>query len=186
MKKEIRILGIDDAPFDKFNDKESLIIGTLFRGGSSIDGIMSTKATVDGIDSTGKLTEMINSSKFKSHIQYILLDGIAVCGFNIIDINKLSTNTSIPVIVVSRTYPNFEKIKQALIKINQEEKYKFIIKAGKVHKINKIYIQFIGTGLEDVKKVIKLTCTNSFIPEPIRISHLIASGVIKGESSGNP
>ena len=54
MKKEIRILGIDDAPFDKFNDKESLIIGTLFRGGSSIDGIMSTKATVDGIDSTGK------------------------------------------------------------------------------------------------------------------------------------
>jgi len=30
MKKEIRVLGIDDGPFDKFNDSEVIVIGAIY------------------------------------------------------------------------------------------------------------------------------------------------------------
>jgi len=33
MKKQIRIIGIDDASFDKFKDKKVLVLGTICRGG---------------------------------------------------------------------------------------------------------------------------------------------------------
>ena len=46
MKKEIRVLGIDDAPFE-FDQKEVLVIGTFFRGGQSLDGVLSTYVQKD-------------------------------------------------------------------------------------------------------------------------------------------
>ena len=59
VKKEIRVLGIDDAPFDKFKDKKCLIIGVFFRGGNFLDGVLSSKVAVDGSDSTAKMIKMV-------------------------------------------------------------------------------------------------------------------------------
>jgi hypothetical protein len=184
MKKEIRVLGIDDGPFDKFNDSEALIIGTLYRGGSFIDGVLSSKVSVDGEDSTEKIIEMINKSKFKPQIQAVLLDGIAVAGFNVVDVNELNEKTNIPVIVVMRTYPEIDKMKDALIKLNHEEKLKLLENAGEIHKLDEIFIQKIGLTLEQAEEIIGITSTHSLIPEPLRVAHLIARGVISGESKG--
>ena len=43
IKKEIRVLGIDDAPFNKFKDKQVLVIAAFYRGGHFLDGVLSTK-----------------------------------------------------------------------------------------------------------------------------------------------
>jgi len=64
-KKEIRVIGIDDAPFRKFSKGKVFVIGTVFRGGTLLDGILSTKVNVDGSNSTKKIIEMVNKSKFK-------------------------------------------------------------------------------------------------------------------------
>lgn len=53
-KKEIRVIGIDDSPFNKFKDKKALIVGVVMRGGLYVDGILSAKVDVDGDDSTKK------------------------------------------------------------------------------------------------------------------------------------
>ena len=184
MKKEIRVLGIDDGPFDKFNDKEVIVIGTVYRGGSFIDGVLSTKVTVDGDDSTEKLVEMINNCKFRPQLQAIILDGIAVGGFNVIDVSNLNKKTGIPVIVVMRDYPDFKKIEKALTKLNHEEKIKLLKKAGKVYQLGEIFVQAIGLSLKQVEEIIDITCTHSLVPEPLRVAHLIASGVVDGESRG--
>src|SRR3989338_1268104 len=178
LKPEIRILGIDDAPFNKFKKGRVLVIGTIFRGGTLLDGILSTKVAIDGNDSTKKLTQMINKSKFKPQIRCIILDGIALGGFNIIDIEELNKKTNIPVIVVLRHEPDIEKIKSTLIKLGKKEKISLIEKAGKVQKAGRIYIQIKGIDLEKAKEILKLTCTRSNLPEPVRVSHLIASGVV--------
>lgn len=184
MKKEIRIIGIDDAPFDKFKDKETLIIATIFRGGSCIDGILSTRVKVDGNDSTEKLINMINNCKFKPQLQCIMLDGIAFGGFNVVDIEMLNKKTNIPVMVIIRRMPDIENIKKTLIKINKKEKIKLIDKAGKPVKINNIYVQIKGINLEAAKEILRISCTRSLIPEPIRVAHLIGSGIVNGESKG--
>ncbi|MBW2973194.1 DUF99 family protein [Candidatus Woesearchaeota archaeon] len=177
-------MGIDDGPFNKFKDKEVLIVGTLFRGGNFIDGVMSTKAKVDGTDSTDKIAKMINKSKFKPQLRAIFLNGIAVGGFNVIDIKKLNKKTKVPIVVVIRSFPDFKKIFKALDNLKMKKQKKIIEDLPKPTKVGKIYIQHIGISLKDAKEMLKLTCTHSFIPEPIRVAHLIAAGVIKGESKG--
>ena len=47
-----------------------------------------------------------------------------------------------------------------------------------------VYFQYKGLSEEDAKKIIKISSINSRIPEPIRIAHLIAEGIILGESRG--
>jgi len=132
LKKEIRVIGIDDAPH-KFKSKGNIsIIGTIFRGGSWLDGVTSTKASIDGNNATEKIAEMINKSRFKPQLQCIFLDGIAVGGFNIIDIKELNKKTKLPVIVIIRKKPDIEKIKKILTRINKESKIKLLEKAGPV------------------------------------------------------
>jgi len=184
VKKQIRVLGIDDAHFDKFKDKETLIIGAFFRGGEFIDGIVSTRVMVDGSDSTKKITEMVKNSKFYPQIRAIMLDGIAVGGLNIVDIQRLNKATKIPVIVVMRKYPHISEMENALAKISQKTKVSLLRKAGSIHKAGSIFIQVSGTDLENAKQIIRITCTHSLIPEPIRAAHLIAGGIIFGESRG--
>jgi len=184
MKPEIRILGIDDSPFDTFSQKRILVIGTVFRGGTVLDGVMSTTVAVDGTDATKKLIEMINKSKFKPQLRCVILDGIALGGFNVIDIHALHKKTKIPVMVVIRKYPDLLKIKTILTKLKKEKAVTLIEKAGAIHKAGNIYIQIKGMTLKAAEETLKITCTRSYLPEPIRAAHIIAAGVVKGESKG--
>ena len=184
VKKEIRVVGIDDSPFNKFRDKKIIVVGVVMRGGSWVDGVLSTKVTVDGDDSTKRIIEMINKCKFKPQLQCVFLDGIAVAGFNIVDVKELSKKTKLPVVIVIRRKPDIENIKKTLIKINKKDKIKLIEKAGDVIQVNDIFVQLTGISLEHSRKILKIVCTRSLIPEPIRLAHLIAQGVIFGESKG--
>ena len=183
-KKEIRVIGIDDSPFNKFKDKKILVVGVVMRGGSWVDGILSTRVSVDGSDSTKKIIEMINKCKFKPQLQCIFLDGIAVAGFNIVDVKELNKKTKLPVIVIIRKNPDIKNIKKTLIKIKKQQKIRLIEKAGKVVQVDDIFVQLAGIELEEAKKILKIVCTRSLIPEPIRLAHLIASGIKLGESRG--
>jgi endonuclease V-like protein UPF0215 family len=184
VKKEIRVIGIDDSPFKKFSDSKSLVVGVVMRGGSWVDGILSAKVNVDGDDSTDNIVQMINKSKFKPQLQCIFLDGIAVAGFNVVDVKELSKKTKLPVIVVIRRMPDINNIKKTLIKIKKKNKIKLIEKAGKITRIGNIFVQLAGIDLEHAGKILKVVCTRSFVPEPIRLAHMIASGIALGESRG--
>jgi len=55
IKKEVRILGIDDAPFDLHKSKKTILIGVIFRGGSFLDGVLRTEIDIDGTNATKKI-----------------------------------------------------------------------------------------------------------------------------------
>ena len=188
MKTEIRILGIDDSPFS-FSDKYSILVGVIMRGGSYIEGVLSRKIEVDGDDGTYKCIDMVKNTKYKKQLKSILLNGINFCGFNVINIEKIYSETDIPVITITRDKPNFEKIKNALIKNFSDWKSRFeIIEKGSLHKIktdfNPIYIKCVGIDVKEAKEIIKISTIRGVIPEPIRIAHIIASGITRGESYG--
>ncbi len=189
LKKEIRLLGFDDGPFDRRADKEVLVVGALCRGGERLDGILSTKIKIDGEEATLTLIQLINQCKFKPQIQAIFLDGIAFGGFNVVNIRKLSQLTEIPVIAVMRNYPALKEIKMALQKLGWERRYQLMEQAGPSKELllpqGKLYFQFSGTEEKTAKELIRLAATHSLLPEPIRLAHLIATGIIEGESRGN-
>ncbi len=182
-KPEIRILGVDDGPFTK-TQKQTLLICTVFRGGLWLDGLLATKITVDGLDATQKLIEVVNKSSHKEQLRVIMLDGITFAGFNVMDVEEIYENTDLPVIVVMRNKPNFEKIRKALFKNfeDAEIRWRIIRRAGEVYKVavrpaKYIYIQIKGICLEDAINITRLSATRSLIPEPIRVAHIIARGV---------
>ena len=186
VKTEARILGLDDGPFDKFRDKDVLVVGTFFRGGSAIDGVLSTRVEVDGSDATDKIIELVNRSKFKPQLQAIMLDGICFGGFNVIDIIKFHRKTGIPVIVVMRDYPETMKMREIMKRLGKEDKITLLDQAGEIHKVNNIHVQIKGMDLDTAREMLRLTCVNSNIPEPLRVAHIIAAGIVNGESRGKP
>ena len=185
IKPEIRIIAIDDSPL--VNEKV-MIIGAFFRGGEQLDGILRAYITKDGMDATDVLTRMIKESKYYSQTRVIMLDGVTYAGFNPVDITCLSEETGLPVIVFMRSYPDVEKIKLALRHLpGPEKRWEIIQRAGTIHKIgedNAVYIQLCGLDMESAIKIIRITSTHSNIPEPLRVAHIIATGVVLGESKG--
>jgi endonuclease V-like protein UPF0215 family len=190
VKEEIRILGIDDGPFTN-NDKEVIVVGVIFRGGNFLDGVLRTYVVVDGLDATEKLSKMINSSRHKNQLKVIMLDGITLGGFNIVDLKELYNETKIPIIVINRKMPDLKSIKKALEKnfLDFEKRWKMILNAGKIKQLKlekfSIYYQNIGLEDEEAEEIIILSTKHAQIPEPLRVAHLIATGIVKGESEGH-
>jgi endonuclease V-like protein UPF0215 family len=188
MKSEFRVLGVDDAPFE-FNSEKTSIIGVVMRVSGYLEGVIKKDITVDGNDATDTLIEMILNTRHRNQLKALLLDGVALGGFNVININKLYDETLLPIITVTRDEPEFDKIKDALQKHfdDWEIRYK-ILTVGKLHQIttdyNPIFVKCSGLSIDDAKEIIKLTTIRGVIPEPIRVAHIIASGITRGESYG--
>ncbi len=47
-----------------------------------------------------------------------------------------------------------------------------------------VYLQHCGIELEDAREIVRMSSTHSNIPEPLRAAHLIATGIVCGESTG--
>jgi len=183
IKPEIRVLGVDDGVFTPHTRGFVPVVGVVFRGGFWLDGVMYTKVKVDGFDATDKIASMITDSPHHKQLRVIMLNGITVAGFNVIDIKRLNIETKLPIITVTREKPNFTEIREALKNLpKSEERWKAILAAGEMFEVStrskseKVYIQTSGILEEDAKRIVQLTSTRSSIPEALRVAHLVASG----------
>ncbi len=188
MKHEIRLLGIDDSPFT-FNEKYANIIGVVMRGGSYIEGVLRNQISIDGGDATFVCKQMIEETRHRKQLKAVLLDGVALGGFNVVDIGEIYNDTDIPVITITRDKPDMAKIKNALQKNFDDWKNRWsLISKGELYEVetrhNPIYIKYVGLSIDEAKEIIKLSTIRGVIPEPIRVAHLIASGITRGESYG--
>jgi len=184
IKPEIRIIAWDDCAFS-FKQKKVQIVGVIFRGGKFLDGLLSTSIIKDGSDATEKIAQSINKSRHFDQLSVIMLDGISFAGFNLVDIKELNKKTKMPVIVIQRKSPDILKFTTALKIFPDNRKRKAMVKnAGKIYKFDKIFYQKSGIAENECREILKITCTRSNIPEPVRVAHLIASG-LSGESHGH-
>lgn len=184
IKPEIRVLGVDDGPFVPHAKGRVPVIGVVFRGGYWLDGVMHTKIEIDGFDATEKIAAMITVSPHYKQLRVVMLNGITFAGFNIVDVKALNAETKLPVITVTREKPDFADIRKALQNLScSEERWAAILNAGEPVAVStrsakaKIYMQAVGISQEDAQKIVRLTSTRSNIPEPLRVAHLIASGI---------
>jgi endonuclease V-like protein UPF0215 family len=184
IKPEIRVLGVDDGVFTPHSEQMADVVGVVFRGGYWLDGFMHTQVRVDGMDATEKLTQMVMSSSHHRQLRVIMLNGVTLAGFNVVDISELHRKTRLPVIAVTRDRPDFKEIRKALHHLPQaEERWAAIKKAGRMITVHTrrdkgpIYAHAVGVAAETAKRIIQNTATRSNIPEPIRVAHMIASGL---------
>lgn len=187
LKDQSKIIGWDDGPFERNQHDPVPLVGVVTRGGGQVDGVIKTEIQVDGMDSTEKIVEGINSSKHKQELSLIMTDGITFGGFNVLDIQKTSQLTDLPVLAVTRNNVNYKEIKSALTNLpNSRHRWELVKKAGKINSIvvqgKKLHCQARTLNHETVEQAINITTKSSVTPEPLRLAHMIASALVTGES----
>jgi len=177
-------VGFDDAPFDLRHRGDVLVVGAVYAG-ARLDAVLSGTVRRDGANGTRVLAELVARSRFRGHLQLILLQGIALAGFNVVDIQALHRATGLPVVVVSRRRPDLNAIRRALLEhvAGGARKWKLIERAGPMEPIGHVYVQRAGLGEAEAEAMLERFAIHSVVPEPLRTAHLIAGGIVRGEST---
>jgi endonuclease V-like protein UPF0215 family len=171
-------IGFDDGPFAPAHRGDVDLIGAVFSG-LRLDGVLYTRVRRDGKNATDRIIEAVEGSRFRNHAQLILLQGIAVAGFNVVDIHALSGHLGIPVLVISRRPPDLKAVREALLGSvpGGKRKWDLVERAGPPLKVGDVWIQCAGCPCEVGASIIEQLAVNGHIPEPLRTAHLIAGGI---------
>lgn len=179
------VVGFDDAPFARTHRGDVAVIGTVYAG-TRLDGVLRGKVRRDGRNATQVVSRLVRDSRFFPQLHLIMLQGIALAGFNVVDIHALHTHTGLPVLVVMRHAPSWDAIRNALLQRvpGGRRKWQLIEAAGAVEHLANVYVQRAGISAALAQAALERFQLWGHIPEPLRAAHLIAGGITTGESRG--
>jgi endonuclease V-like protein UPF0215 family len=188
MKQQVRILAFDDGPF-KFSDETVPLVGALVRLPNYVEAVMADTITVDGSDADDAIARLVARSRYREQVRLVMLDGAAMGGFNVVDIDRLRVETGLPFATVTRDKPDMKGVRAALRKHFPDWRARHeVLSRREPRKLdtghNPIYVDCAGIGFEDASELVRRSIVRGAIPEPLRIAHLIATAMAKGESRG--
>lgn len=180
-KQGLRGLAVAES-FTQSSEK-SVLAGIVMRRDFVIDGFVFGKATLEGDDATEEILSMYKKLN-RPDISYLLISGIIISMYNIVDLKKISKDLSIPVIGV--TYQETQGIEDAIkhhFPDSYESKLKEYKELGEREEITldtsyKVYVRKEGCTLSDATHLLnELTLQGSF-PEPLRVAQLLAKTLL--------
>ena len=143
-----------------------------------IDGFAFGRATIAGDDATDEILAMYRSLK-RDDVVCIMIGGLVISMYNIIDGDKLNNETGIPVIAVTyeesrglessirARFPNWEAKIALYAKLGPRER--IVLKTGK-----SIFVRFWGTSRAKAISVLNSFTLQGSLPEPVRVARLAA------------
>ena len=179
------VVGFDDAPFPRGFRGDVPVVGCVFSG-TTFTGVVSGKVRKDGRNATEVLARLVAESKWAPQLQLVMLQGIALGGFNVVDLAALRRLTGLPVLVVARHAPDLGAIRAALLSRvpGGARKWALVEAAGAMEPCAGVHVQRAGLTLAAAADVLGRTAIHGLVPEPLRAAHLVAGGAFGGESRG--
>jgi hypothetical protein len=184
-KKGVRALGIAES----FSSRDqSVLAAVVMRKDLRVDGIRCTNVTVGGSDATDQIISLITAIN-RRDIQVILLGGCVIAWFNIIDPDRVSHQTGLPVICV--TYEDSEGLEDDILRHFPDDtdrlaRYRLLGPRTPVQLTNgyTIFIRAAGTSLDLAKEICQAFSIDGKIPEPIRVARLAARALMRYRNGG--
>ncbi len=188
MKKQTRAIAFDDGNFT-FRDGRVPLVGVIARLPSYVEGAIVTDCEVDGRDASGKVVEAILGSRLREQLRVVMLDGIACGGFNVYDLALIHRATGIPVISVTRSEPDKDEMRNALMKHFPDWKERMeLIEHYTPRRVEggafRLFARCEGIRDEDAAELIGASIVRGNYPEPLRLAHIFAGAISSGESRG--
>ena len=175
-KKGIRVLGIAES-FKKYN-KKSTLAGVVMRRDLIIDGMVYGFATIEGDDATDSIISM-HRLLAREDINCILLDGLVISMYNIIDGERVAEETDLPLIAITfedsrgledsirHHFDDYQEKLERYQRLGRREQV--ILKTGK-----NLFIRCWGLNHRRASNILDSFTLQGSIPEPIRIAKLAA------------
>jgi len=179
------LVGFDDAPFERGTGRMVPIVGAVYAG-DRLDGVLTGEVTEDGNDANSQLARLLGDSPFDAHVQAIMIQGLTLGGFNVVDLPALAEQLARPVLAVVRRRPDLDAVREALLKRvpGGEAKWERVERAGPVHSAGPVHFQCAGMDADDAREIIGRFTRHGHMPEPLRTAHLIAGALVDGHSRG--
>lgn len=182
------MLGIDDGPFVKGQASVPLA-GVLVCPPNYVEGVMISSCAVDGDDADDAILSMVNGSRFREQVRAIMIDGVALGGFNVVNIKTLSEALNAPVITVSRDQPDIGAIEKALMAHFPDwERRLSIIVQYNAREVKlpegRAFISSVGIDDQEADALVRRCTVRGCLPEPVRLAHLVTTALVRGESKG--
>jgi endonuclease V-like protein UPF0215 family len=179
------VVGVDDAPFERAHRGDVPIVGAVVAR-TRLDGVLVDRVRRDGANSTARIAQMIRRSPFYEHVQAVLLNGIAVAGFNVVDLAALRALLDRPVLAVARKAPDLAAIERALRSRvpGAGRKWGLIVAAGPMEPIEGVWVQRAGLSPAEAAQLLRDGRVQGLLPEALRIAHLVAGALATGTSRG--
>jgi endonuclease V-like protein UPF0215 family len=143
-----------------------------------IDGVVFGTATVEGDDATETLLDMYRSLE-RDDIVCIMISGLVISMYNIIDGDRMYAETELPIIAVTfepskglessikRRFADWQRKIAMYEKLGPRER--ITLKTGKV-----IFIRRWGISQRKAVSIVNSFTLQGSIPEPIRVARLAA------------
>lgn len=147
--------------------------------GLRLEALLRDRVRRDGGNTTSVLVRRLTGSRFFPQLQLVMLQGIAMAGFNVLDLPELHRATGLPVLVLCRKPPDLAAIAKALLERvpGGKRKWRLIQAAPAIEPLAGLYGQRLGLSRQDAEAVIRDFAVHSLMPEPLRTAHLIASAL---------
>jgi endonuclease V-like protein UPF0215 family len=179
------LIGIDDGPFEKDGDAATPIVGVVMEGSDLVEGVAMTRFPIDGAGVTDFLTAWIQGLRFRPGLQGIVLGGITIAGLAVVDVERLSRALELPVLVLNRKDPRNHRLAAALESAGLADRLEAVDRTPPSFPVREgLYLACAGASPEEAARLIDATRRKGEMPEPLRLAHLIASAVVRGESRG--
>ena len=180
--KTLRVIGFDDAPFARAAGSPVQVAGIVCAG-TRMEGMVWGTATRDGLDATDVLARLLLESKFHAQVHLVLLDGVALGGFNVVDLPALAAATERPCVAVMRRSPDLPTVHAVLDRLpHAAERRARLDRAGPIHDPDGVPFQCVGASPADVRRALAALTDRGRVPEALRLAHLIGAAVKLGQS----
>ena len=176
-KKGLRGLAIAES-FRETN-VTSKLAGVIMRRDFVVDGFIFGHATIGGDDSTESILAMYDKLN-RQDISFMLISGLIISMYNIVDIKRLSKECKMPVIGV--TYEESNGLEDAIMhhfpntyetKIKQYQNLGARIEV-RLHTGYDLYLRVEGCETNEAKRLLDAFTLQGSMPEPLRVAQLLA------------
>ncbi len=178
-KPHVRVIAVDDGAFRRDGRYAPLAV-VVVSSPQDVEGVHLGRVRVDGDDATASILALLRDSPHRAGARALLLDGIAVGGFNLLDLNALYRGLRMPVISVTRRPPDFERIRAAL-KTYFPRDFRRRWNRVTAHRLFRvptagqpILAAAVGCSCPDAVALLHRLAVHGYWPEPLRLAHLIA------------
>ena len=179
------VVGFDDGPFARDRPGARVLLVGAVCARTRLDGLLAGHVRKDGRDATARIAALVRGSPFERHVRAVLLGGITFAGFNVVDIHALAAALDRPVLVVAGRRPRLPLIQEALAHLpDGARKWAVIERAGPMEPLAGLFVQRAGLTPTEAAELLAATTLHGKLPEPLRLAHLIAGGVVTGTSRG--